>query len=70
MIDIPLELEQELERMAEQLSVPFSQLINRLAYEGWQVISIDQLREELQPSRSMRYSYNLPLPGKRGKRNR
>jgi hypothetical protein len=72
-IDIPLELEDELESMAADLSVPFSQLLCRLAWEGKNRVGVVELQEERVPSRSMRFWYTLPIPGlnlqKRNRKN-
>ncbi len=67
MIDIPEDLEQHLESIATELSIPVSQLINRLIWEGLEHLTIEQLKAELVPTRSMRYFHALPYPGKRGK---
>lgn len=70
-IDIPQELEDELESIAADLSVPFSQLLCRLAWEGLNRMNPADLRGELVPSRSMRFWYTLPIPGlTTSKRNR
>lgn len=66
-IDIDPDLEHQVEDMADQLSVPFSQLLCRLAYEGLCTLDMQTLQNECQPSRSMRFYYTLPLPGKRRK---
>jgi hypothetical protein len=69
MIDIPEELDHYLEQIAVDLSIPVSQLITRLIWEGLEHLTIETLKGELKPTRSMRYFYTLPYPGqaKKGK---
>lgn len=69
MIDIPEDLEAHLEEIASQLSIPVSQLIARLVWEGLEHVTLERLQAELQPTRSMRYAFTLPYPGK-GKKSR
>ncbi len=64
-IDLPSELETHLEQIAAQLSVPFSQLAARLMWEGLEHLTMEQLKSEVKPGRSMRYLNALPYPGKR-----
>lgn len=66
-IDIDPDLERHIEDVAGELSVPFSQLLCRLAYEGLNHLTLETLQSECQPSRSMRFYYTLPLPGQRRK---
>lgn len=60
MIDLPVELEQTLEEIAADLSVPVSQLIVALINRGMYSMQIEELQDLRQPSRSMRYEYTLP----------
>lgn len=69
MIDIPLELESHLVGIADELSVPVSQLIARLVWEGLEHLTIEKLKIELHPTRSMRYYNALPYPGSKPRRS-
>ena len=66
MFDLPAELEDAIERLAKQHSVPKSQVASYLMLIGLQAVvdgsaspSIEEIR---QLSRSMRYEHNLELP--------
>ena len=44
MIDIPIELEDHLVGIADELSIPVSQLIARLVWEGLEHLTIEKLK--------------------------
>lgn len=67
MIDIPPDLESQLESMAAELSVPFSSLVTWILSETMEVLDIDEMRGLREPSRSMRYEYILPYQKKPGR---
>lgn len=59
MIDISPELEQVLDRVAERLSVPRSQVASYLMLMGLWAADMEEMRAACEASRSMRYEYNL-----------
>lgn len=61
MIDIPIELEDELTRIAAEFSVPVSQLITFLLMRGLSGLDLTEIQHRLVQSRSMRFSHNLDL---------
>lgn len=67
MIDLPPDLERELESMAGELGVPVSSLIAWLVDRALQVTPVEVIRAAREPSRSMRFEYILrPPPPRRG----
>lgn len=68
MVDLPEELEAVLDRIAERLSVPRSQVMTYLMLVGLGAAELDEMRDRLTASRSMRYEYNLTgmpdIPGR------
>lgn len=64
-VDIPPDVKDELDRIADQLSVPLSQVYQWLLLRGLEHTSLDELREARKPSRSMRYEYVLFASPKR-----
>lgn len=59
MIDLPEELEAALDRIASQLSVPRSQVASYLMLLGLWAAELDEMQAAREPSRSMRYEFNM-----------
>lgn len=61
MVDLPEELEEALDRIAERLSVPRSQVATWLMLRGLEHARIEELVDAREPSRSMRFEFNLVM---------
>lgn len=59
MLDLPVELEEVLDQLADRLSVPKSQAAAWLMLRGLEHAQIEEMVYDREPSRSMRYMYNL-----------
>ena len=64
-IDIPTELEEQIETLASLLGVPFSQVLARVAAIGLGHTDLETLKGDRVPSRSMRFQHNIDWRGKR-----
>lgn len=59
MLDLPVELEEVLDQLADRLSVPKSQAAAWLMLRGLEHAKIEEMVDAREPSRSMRYEFNL-----------
>jgi len=59
MLDLPVELEEVLNQLADRLSVPKSQVAAWLMLRGLEHTGINEMVDAREASRSMRYEFNL-----------
>lgn len=61
-VDTYPDLKGHLETIANALGCPTSQVVNRVLLSGLEKLTLEDLKTELIPCRSMRYPYTLPYP--------